>query len=101
VNPYCRAAKPNDIRYKEDIVILSTKKLRANKILVLSKDIVIARIVISSFYYNDQVAAIAMFSGHDSQILFMIKLPNTFFSNLTEVSNAAAATFRHKGSVLV
>ena len=42
-----------------------------------------------------------MFNGHDSQILFMIKLPNTFFSNLTEVSNAAAATFRHKGSVLV
>jgi hypothetical protein len=52
-------------------------------------------------WLNDQVAAIAMFNGHNSQILFMIKLPSTFFSNLTEVSNAAAATFRHKGPVLV
>jgi hypothetical protein len=37
-----------------------------------------------------------MFNGPDSQILFMINY-QTFSSLLMEVSNAAAATFRHKG----
>jgi hypothetical protein len=39
INPYFGTAKPNDICYKEDIVISSIKNVRTNKISVLSKDI--------------------------------------------------------------
>lgn len=55
INKKNGTVEPNDIRYKEDIVILSTKNVRANKISVLCKNIVIAQIVISRFHCIDKM----------------------------------------------
>ena len=41
--------KPNDNRYKGDIVIPNIKNVGANKISVSGKDIVVTKIVISRF----------------------------------------------------